>query len=158
MYHSNVNKLKIRRVSKDVVSECSHPTDKVEVNRQLWILFYANLLKIMYFSSKNKFVNTQMYDSFIPSQSMKAYIYNQTILFGPFHIIMIQEPCFAIVRQGPPLCGPCLTIFAIDECILALHLLMQGVVQCSTSLSSLKLHAWRPCCTEPGLKAVIMWL
>ena len=35
MNHSNVNKLKIRRVSKDVVSECSYPADKVEVNRQL---------------------------------------------------------------------------------------------------------------------------
>ena len=32
MNHSSVKKLKIRRVSRDVVSECSYPTDKVIVN------------------------------------------------------------------------------------------------------------------------------
>ena len=32
MSHSSVKKLKIERVSKDAVSRCSYPTDKVEVD------------------------------------------------------------------------------------------------------------------------------
>ena len=31
MNHSSVNKLKIRGVNKDAVSECSYPKDKVEL-------------------------------------------------------------------------------------------------------------------------------